>query len=269
MKNLIILKLGGSAITYKNKKTPEPNLKVILGAAKEIKQAKNEKDFQLIVVHGAGPYGHKFVSDYGIADGLSNDKDVEGFVKTHHSMEDLNKIFSDMFKDAGLLGFPIQPSACIIQKNKKIISFDLKIIKALLEMNKDIIPILYGDMVIDTELRAGVVSGDAIISYLAKELQVYKVLFGADVDGIFEADPKKYKNAELIPEINKNNMESVLRKVSGSNEIDVTGGMKGKFQEIMEILKGVEILIFNITKKKSIYRALCGTSVKGTKIKLD
>ena len=223
MKNLIILKLGGSAITYKNKNKPAPNLKVILNAAKEIKQAKDEKDFQLIVVHGAGPYGHKFVSDFGIANGITNEKDVEGFVQTHHSMEDLNKIISDTFKNAGLLGFPLQPSACIIQKNKKIISFDLNIIKALLEMNKDIIPILYGDMVIDTELRASVVSGDAIISYLAKELQVDNVIFGADVDGIFDADPKKHKNAKHIPEINKDNVETILSKVSGSNEIDVTG----------------------------------------------
>ncbi len=269
MKNLFILKLGGSAITYKNKKNSEPNLKVIINAAKEIKQAMEENNFKLIVVHGAGPYGHKFVSDFGIADGLKNEKDVEGFVRTHHSMEDLNKIISDAFKDAGLLGFPIQPSACIIQKNKKIISFDLKIIKALLEINKDIIPILYGDMVIDRELQASVVSGDAIISYLAKELKVDKVFFGADVEGIFDADPKKQKNAELIPEINKDNVETILRNVSGSNEIDVTGGMKGKLLEIREILKDVEIIVFNITKDKCIYNALSGKPITGTKIKLD
>ncbi len=268
MKKLYIIKLGGSAITYKNKNIPEPNLEIIQNTAKEIQKAQAEKEFHLIVVHGAGPYGHKFVTDFGITNGLKNSSDVEGFVKTHQSMEELNKIIIDAFSDIGLLVFPVQPSACIIQKNKKIVSFNTAIIRELLEMDSNIIPIMYGDMVIDEELKASVVSGDAIVSYLTRELKVEKVFFGADVGGIFTDDPKINRDAELIPEINAENVKNVLQKVSGSNNVDVTGGMKGKLLEIMEILKGNDILIFDITKKGNLYNALTGNVIPGTEIKM-
>jgi len=138
----------------------------------------------------------------------------------------------------------------------------------MLELHEDVIPVLYGDMVIDTDLKASVVSGDAIISYLARSLKVNKVFFGANVDGIYDANPIKDKNAKLIPEINSENINDILNKVSGSNNIDVTGGMQGKLLEIMDIFNNVEILVFDITKQENIYKVLIGNQFDCTTIRL-
>ena len=58
MKDLILIKIGGSLITDKTKPyTTRPE--VIKRIAKEIKEAVSEKDVNLIIGHGAGSFGHQ------------------------------------------------------------------------------------------------------------------------------------------------------------------------------------------------------------------
>ncbi len=263
----IILKLGGSVITHKDNNELKAKTDVIRRIAKEIKAARKDNEFSLIVVHGAGPFGHKLVTDYKIKDGLDSGKDIEGFVRTHNSMEDLNKIIMDIFRAEGLLGFPVQPSACIIQNNKKIERFNTEIVKELLNLDNRIIPILYGDMVIDKALKASVVSGDAIITYLAREFEVSRILMGTDVKGIFSEDPKINPHAEFIEKIDNSNFDKVLEKVTGANTVDVTGGMKQKLIELKENLSGIKIVIFNAAEENNVYRVLTGQNI-GTTIEI-
>lgn len=269
MENLILLKLGGSAITQKNRNLPAPNLDCIHNAVENIKRARQEKDFRLIVIHGAGPYGHKTVNDYGIDQGISSSRHIAGFLRTRQAMEELNGLVLSAFRRGGLRAFPIQPSACIIQENKQIVSFDTAIVRGLLELDASIIPVMYGDMVIDRRLGASVVSGDAIITWLAKKLKARRVLFGADVAGIFSADPKRNAHAELIPEIDDQNMDAVLQSVSGSSNVDVTGGMRGKLENILSLFKGLQVQIFELGEGDTLYKALTGQPVTGTIIRMD
>ena len=253
------MKIGGSVITHKDENLLKAKEDMIRDIVKEIKSSKNDR---LVFVHGAGPFGHKLVTDYGIKNGLYSEKDIEGFVRTHNSVEDLNKVIANTFREEGLLGFPVQPSACIVQDNKKIISFDISIIKSLLDM--DVIPIMYGDVVIDRSLKGSVVSGDAVLAYLAKHLNVDKILLGSDVDGIFTADPKRNPDAVLIERIDSSNFDEVIEKVEGAKTVDVTGGMKKKLLEMKENLNNKKIIIFNANKQGNVSKALLGEEVGTT-----
>jgi len=263
-----ILKIGGSSVTEKDSNKIKAKLESIERIAEEIRKAKSQKEFRLIVVHGAGPFGHRLVTNYKIKNAVRSGKDVEGFVRTHNSMEDLNKIFMDVFREQGLLGFPIQPSACIIQEDKKIVKFDTEIIERLIQTGSGITPILYGDMVIDRKLGASVVSGDAIVPYLAKKLNVSRVFMGTDVDGIFTADPKRDKDAKLVEKIDKTNFNEILKSAGEAATVDVTGGMRGKLLRLRDTLKGVDTIIFNITKEGNAYKVLVGQKIRCTEIKL-
>ncbi len=265
---LIILKVGGSVCTEKDRNKAKARVSVIKRVAREIKFAQKKQKFRLVLVHGAGPFGHKFVHDYKIKNGVKrkSKKQITGFVRTHNSMEDLNKIFMDVFRKEGLLGFPIQTSACVTQKNKTISKFDVSIVKELLKF-ENVIPIMYGDMVIDTSKGATVVSGDALISYLAKKLNADLVLLGADLDGIFTSDPKKNKTAKLISQINSKNFKKVLKFAGTSSGVDVTRGMKGKLLEIKKIANKRKVIIFNLNKKNYLYELLQGKNVISTEIK--
>jgi len=260
------LKIGGGSVTHKDDNRREAKVDVIRRIAREIKRAKNSRAFRLVVVHGAGPFGHRLVTDYDIKEGLNSPGDVEGFVRTHNSMEDLNKVFMDVFREEGLLGFPIQPSAVIIQNEKRIDVFHTEVIEHLLGTSNDIIPILYGDMVIDRAQKASVVSGDAIVPYLARKLKANRILMGTDVDGIYTADPKLNPDAKFLEHIGPGNYEGVMRQIGEASTVDVTKGMKGKITEIIQNLSGFSVLIFNITEKDNVFKALAGHKINGTEI---
>ncbi|MCR4335633.1 MAG: isopentenyl phosphate kinase [archaeon] len=261
---LYILKLGGSVITDKkgNKCTVKKNrLEKIAGI---ISKAVAKKKFKLILVHGAGPFGHKIVTDYKIANGVKTVKQIEGLVKTRQSMETLDEAVIEALVKKNVPAFEVQASSCIIQNKKKIVSFDTKIIQKLLELGA--VPVMYGDMVIDNSLGASVVSGYAIISFLAKKLKASKVLLGTDVNGIYDSNPKKNKKAKLILEINNKNINSILKKVSHSSSVDVTDGMKGKLSEI-RASKAKETIIFNLEKEKNLELLLQGKKINCTIVK--
>jgi isopentenyl phosphate kinase len=53
-KKIIIVKLGGSAITAKDDGKPEVNAANLSRLAQEIAEARKEDEFSLFIVHGAG-----------------------------------------------------------------------------------------------------------------------------------------------------------------------------------------------------------------------
>jgi isopentenyl phosphate kinase len=265
-RDLWVLKLGGGAVTRKDANRREARPDVIRSAARQIRRARQERALTLVVVHGAGPFGHSLVADYGINAGVRGPRQVEGFVRTHNSMEDLDKIVMDIFREEGLLGFPLQPSACVIQRDRRIDSFFTAPVEHLLALDPDIIPILYGDMVVDRSLGASVVSGDALVAHLAGHLGARRVLLGTDVAGVFTADPRRDPSARRIDRIDRENLAEVLASLGGSAGVDVTGGMRGKVQQLVEALAGVPALIFDLTGPDALYRALTGRELEGTEI---
>ncbi|MFH1391549.1 MAG: isopentenyl phosphate kinase [Candidatus Diapherotrites archaeon] len=261
---LYILKLGGSVITDKKSNKLIVKKRKLEKIASVISKVIKKKKFKLIIVHGAGPFGHKIVTDYKIKNGVKTQKQVKGFVKTRNSMETLDKIVVETLLSKNVNAFEVQASSCIIQNRKKITKFDITIIEKLLAMNT--VPVMYGDMVIDNSLGASVVSGDAIISYLAKKLNAKKIFFGTDVKGIYDSNPKKNKKAKLIEKINNSNIKEILKKTSHSSSVDVTRGMKGKLLEIKQNIKGKQIYVFNLNKEKNLELLLNSKKIECTKI---
>ncbi len=261
MKGLVVLKAGGSVCTEKKKNRAKARKAVIKRMVREIKEAKKKKKFDLVLVHGAGPYGHSMVKKYGINNGVKNAKRAEGFVKTVNSCRKLNGVFVDEMEKQGMLPFPIMPATIAAQKNKKTKSFDIRLIKGLLGMKKGIIPLLYGDMVLDERLGASVISGDRIAAEIAKRLKPEKFLLGTDVEGV------KDRKGRVLKEINRKNFNPVLENAKGSRAVDVTGGMRGKLTELKKTLKGTDAVIFNLEKKGNLEKLLTGKTL-GTRVKL-
>ncbi|MCD6398608.1 MAG: isopentenyl phosphate kinase family protein [Candidatus Aenigmarchaeota archaeon] len=260
-----ILKLGGSVITNKNRKTT-PRKSVIKRLVREIIKAKNKKEFKLILVNGAGSFGHIPAKKYGIDNVIKDEKTKFGFTLVHKYVEDLNRIIWNYLRELDVSAFPVHPSSFIVQKDCKIVKFDTTIIKKLLDF--DIIPLLYGDGVVDLKKGYSIISGDDIAPYLANKLHVKKILMGTDTDGIFNKDPNLYKNSKRIEEVNGKNYKRVFKFLSGSNKVDVTGGMKEKFRKLIENANGTECVIYDATVKGNTEKVLLGEKT-GTIIKIN
>jgi isopentenyl phosphate kinase len=251
-----ILKLGGSVITHKDGYF-SPNQDNIKRLAEEIVQSGSKS---LIIVHGAGSFGHPVAKKYAISSGLKSPDQLVGFSETHQAMTRLNQIIVDTLLEAGLPAFGVSASSMLVTRDKRLAKLDLSIIKKLIDTG--LIPVLYGDAVLDTEQGFAILSGDQLIVRLAIELGAECVIFGSDVDGIFTSNPKTDRGAKLIEKISLSNMTA---DVGDTTYTDVTGGMFGKLEEAEEAVKsGVKVVFVNALAPERVESALRGEKVIGT-----
>ncbi len=260
-KELVVLKLGGSVITYKNNPMT-PDLAAINRLTKEISDVNNE---QLIIVHGGGSFGHPLAKQYKIKDGYRESLQIQGFTKTHQAMTKLNRLVVDALIQNNVAPFPVSPSSCIITKSGRIQTFCDSAIVYLLKNN--FVPVLFGDVVLDTDIGFTILSGDQLVVSLANKFKAKKIIFGVDVDGLFTGDPKTNERAQLIQSITFNKLGPLISKIE-KTKADVTGGMFGK---IFELTLGsnteTTTLIINAAKEGNIRKALKEEWVAGTIIK--
>ncbi len=244
--SLIILKIGGSVITEKGEisKAREVEIERI---SQEIVAFRKEYDSKLILVHGAGSFGHPQAVKFGLSRGF----DAEGTYLTHISVKMLNSVMVNSLNNAGAHALPVHPLSSCLLENGKIIDFQLGQIVVMLE--NGIIPVLHGDMAMDRKKGACVLSGDRLIAYLAVALGATKIGAGTDVDGVLD------EKDSVIEEITPRNFAKLRKNIRGSRSTDVTGGMLGKVSELLELAhKGISSRIFNAAKEGMVLRFLSG-----------
>lgn len=257
---MIILKLGGSLLTDKKKKF-SIRTGLLERVAREISLGARE---QIIIVHGGGSFGHPVASQYKIHLGFMDDSQLKGVAETRKSMQKLNLMVMEALIAGNLNVVAVQPSANFIMENNRIATGNTEILKGFLHLK--MIPVLFGDVVLDRNKGFGILSGDQIISWLSQEFHSHKIILATDVDGVFDGDPKKDKDSRIISEISLENYKSVLENLGGQKG-DVTGGIKGKVIELIELAnKGHSSIIINAMVEDRLKKVLLGEAVIGTKI---
>lgn len=258
---MFILKLGGSIITKKDSSS-EVDFDNLRRIAKEIKKA-NVND--LIIVHGAGSFGHPPAKKYAIGEKFSKDeypKKRIGFCLTENEVKKLNMFVCEVLIAEGIPAVAICPSSVLTATDKRINPWDKNLVKKYIE--KGYVPVMFGDVVLDDNLEMVVVSGDQIIKDLAISLKADKVILSTDVDGVFNKNPKTHDDAILFEKFTS--LED-LDSFEGTTNIDVTGGMIGKIKELLALADlGIESEIINANVKDNIYKVLISDEVIGTLI---
>ena len=120
------------------------------------------------------------------------------------------------------------------------------------------VPVIHGDVVMDLSRGACIVSGDQLVRYLAVALKIDRVGLATDVPGVLDG-------GHVVPVITTKKAPSL--QIGNSMNTDVTGGMKGKMYELLELASaGIGSDIFHVSR---IGDFLAGTDHGGTKIKGD
>ncbi|MCH8907682.1 MAG: hypothetical protein IH840_11380 [Candidatus Heimdallarchaeota archaeon] len=250
-RNIVIIKLGGAAITIKDQEYT-PDLEVISRVFNEIK----ESGCVAIIVHGAGSYAHPIARKYNLRNGrdekvtLSDQRSAISRIRM--SVTKLHLLLLEAADQAGLNTFSVPISAIMVSNGPELeTSAYYEVIHEAL--SQEFVPIIFGDMVFDTENQFRVVSGDRIIRLLTKFLQVkgysdIEVIFGTNVDGLYDRDPK-YSDAKFYSKMTKSQLDEIKNQIGESLTSDITGGMKGKITEIIQILDlEVNVKIINLMK---------------------
>ncbi len=253
-----IVKLGGSVVTVKDMPmtADHENVKRL---AEEIKAAWPTP---LVVIHGGGSFGHPVAKKYGIADGFTSERQVIGFTRTHQAMVALNTIIVDALLDEGIPALSVAPSAFIATYDGRMPRGDFENIGRLVV--KGMLPVLYGDAVIDKSRGFSILSGDQLAVRLAVSMGANRLIFGVDVDGVYTSNPKLVPKARLIDRLSLEKLEGFV-EIGKALTTDVTGGMLGKISEARAAVEaGIEVRMVNATKPGVILKALRGEPVAGT-----
>ena len=262
---MIILKIGGSILTNKDSTKSEVDDFSLNRVASEIKESMNNSDKQLIIVHGAGSFGHPPAKKHKIGEEFDQSQYPQkrlGFCEIQNEVKKLNMFICEAFINEGLPAIAVPASSFITATNKRITGGNLDLFKNYLK--KGFIPIIYGDVVLDDELEFCVISGDQLIQYLAKNLNPDRVILGTDVDGVYNKNPKTHEDAVFFDKFTS--LED-LDTLEGTTNVDVTGGMVGKIKELLYLADlGIESKIINAEVEDNIFKVLENKEVKGTTI---
>jgi len=262
---MIILKIGGSILTNKDSVESEVDSESLKRIALEIKSSLDNSSKELIIVHGAGSFGHPPAKKYKIGEKFDQSEYPQkriGFCEIQNAVKKLNMLICEEFIKEELPVVAIPASSFMTASNKRITHGNLDSFKRYL--SKGFIPVIYGDVVLDDELELCVISGDQIIQYLAMNLNPDRVVLGTDVDGVYDKNPKTHDDAIFFDRFSS---LDDLETLEGTTNVDVTGGMVGKIKELLYLADlGIESKIINAEVKDNIFKVLENEEVKGTVI---
>jgi len=265
---IVLLKLGGSLLTDKDKPYSIRE-DVVKSAIQQIIDANK----QLILIHGGGSFGHPLAKEYSISSGINSSipNQILGLTKTHQSMNNFNSYLIDLFLKKEYPALSIQASSIFIKDFLKISTQSIDIIETALDLN--ILPILYGDIILDKQGSFSIISGDQIIFELCENLKKYqisKVIFVMETDGIYinDKDPNQ-KNVKLATKLYLRDLEN-LNLADLGQKIDVTGGIQGKINSIKEICKyNIPVQLLNGLKEGYIFKSLKNEMINCTNILIN
>lgn len=217
---------------------------------------------KLIIIHGAGSFGHPIANSFSIQNGLNQyiPNQILGLTKTHQGVEKLNTKIVDGFLSREIPVLSLTTSSVFFQAESFLKFTGIDQIDSLLELG--IIPILFGDILLHDSKNFSIISGDRVIYEICKSFsssnnpkyKIDKIIFCFDQDGIIISNTEK--DSQVIQNIKLKDLDLLSLK-NFEDSIDVTGNIRGKLKEIKKICElGIPVQLINGQKPNLLTKAL-------------
>ncbi len=254
---MLLVKLGGSVLTDKAR-LRTARRSAIARLTKELAGLGDD----LVVVHGAGSFGHVLARKYAL-NGPAAPTKARGAAIVQRDVRTLDTLVVDGLLKAGLAPVVLPPSAVLSLDDNRTASFDAAAFRDY--VHQGFTPVTFGDVVRDATRGVAVASGDILMRELAEVFHPRSVVFAADVDGLFTADPKRSKDAQLLLSVAEADLP--LIDFGPAKGADVTGGIEAKVRRMLEIASFAdETILVNGNVKNRVRDALRGRIVIGTRV---
>jgi isopentenyl phosphate kinase len=248
---MLIVKLGGSFITYKKEDSRPPYSPNEIKLSYRIREDKiralgrtlKEVQDDIILVHGGGTHGHRTVTRW--KNGLVKGPEEMMAWEVRWRMDQLSNTIVQILGECKLPVISLPTSNVAISDQGDIKELFIERISHILERN--CVPILRGDLVPDINGKWNVISGDTLIKKLCEvgnleDREIKRVIMLMGEDGF--NDPE---NGKIIKEINSgmfNARKEKWRNKLSLDQGDVTKGIWGKVQDCREIAdRGIEVFL--------------------------
>ena len=241
MSERVLLKLGGSVITDKSKGRCVINQKNLDYIGRVIAAARGR---EIVLVHGAGSCGHPEAKEHHLDKGLDPIYKTGIFI-THRAVRNLNDAVVDTLRAHGAEAIGMHPLGAGIAQDGRLIDFEKRHIELLLQYG--IIPVLHGDVVMDLSRGACIISGDQLVSFLPRAIRIDRIGLATDVPGVLDG-------GRVVRQISAASRDTL--NLGRSENLDVTGGMKGKIDELLRLAaEGTESAIFHLSRLEDFLAA--------------
>lgn len=245
---MVLVKLGGSVVTTKKSGIPRIRTAAVRAIAQDVGQLmRRHASMRIVLLHGAGSFGHPLAYRYGLVGGAPTKARMVGAAKTVAAMRVLGNEIAAIFWHEGVPVVPVQSSASFpFHARTSLTSY----------ITAGAVPLLNGDVMIRNK-KTYILSADEQVAALARLLQPTSIILLTDVDGIYASFPQK-RGDRPFKFVSYTTVRAMFshRKIT-PHSTDVTGGMAGKLRALRG-LSNVRIVVANGNAKQSLSRALTG-----------
>jgi isopentenyl phosphate kinase len=258
---LTFLKIGGSLIT--DKRTERSfRTETAAALAGAIHAARVERpELGLLIGHGSGSFGHFAAVRHGTMDGVHTAEDWRGYAEVAATAADLNALVAASLREAGIPALRVQPSASALCDDGVLRQMAVEPIRQALQHG--LVPLVYGDVALDSTRGGTIISTESILTYLANHLPVAQILLLGEVAGVLDA------GGEVIPQITPATIAAYEGALGGSAGTDVTGGMLTKVRDMLALViahPALRVRILDGRDPEVLRRTLTGDATPGTLI---
>jgi isopentenyl phosphate kinase len=261
---IVLLKLGGSLITDKTRPGVARH-PAIRRLARELAAAgADPRGPRLLVGHGSGSFGHAAASVGGLRPGADARRRLDAISHTQHRAAELHRLVVAALVDAGARPFSFAPSSFLCAAGGR---FRARFFEPIFEaLDRGLLPVVYGDVVLDRTRGAVVVSTEELFLLLATEAARRKRLV-ARAGWLGETDGVHDGNGRTIARLTASAALRTSRRVSGSSGVDVTGGMALRLRAAGTLAQaGIVSMIVDGRKAGAIAAAVAGSASRGTRV---
>ena len=168
---------------------------------------------------------------------------LPGVAATQDQAHRLHRLVIEELIAAGLAPFSLAPSSFLVAEAGRPVEVHLEPLLRALALG--LLPVVFGDVVIDRARGASICSTETVLTALAPRLAaaacpVTQVFWMGSTDGVLD------DAGRTIEAVTPGNVDAVLAMASGAQGTDVTGGMRHRVETAWKLAgEGVPSLILD------------------------
>jgi isopentenyl phosphate kinase len=259
---IVLVKLGGSLVTEKAREGTARTA-VIRRLAREIAGSLNGATGpRLIVGHGSGSFGHAAAARAGLTRGRSARMHTDGIARVQRRAADLHRLIVAALEEAGARPYALAPSSFVTADGGRIAEVFGDPLFQALELG--MLPVVYGDVVMDRRRGATIVSTEELFVAIAGEaarrrIRVARAVWLGETDGLRDG------RGRTVSLLSARGAARAAKRVSGASGADVTGGIALRLATVARLARsGIGSHLVDGRPAGSAAAAIAGRSPHGT-----